>query len=156
VIVAVLDRRRWSVVGSLMMRSRTRVALRRGVCSHGRGPLHVVGHLRRHGGGAFGRRSHRLGQHGLRTALLLLGSSGWTKDVVIGSFALLRRGAALLLRVLGHCERQGLASNTSGWGAEGCRLRKRVTMEVVEPVPMPECETRRPTVEGPTRPSAQL
>jgi len=138
------------------MRSRTRVALRRGICSHGRGSLHVIGHLRRHGGGAFGGGSHGLGEHGLRAALLLLSSSRRTEDVVIGSFALLRRGAALLLRVLGHCERQGLASNTSEWGAEGCRLRKRVTREVVEPVPMPERETRRPTVEGPIRPSAQL
>lgn len=90
VIVAVLDRRRRSVVGSLVMGSGTGIALRRGVCSHGRGSLHVVGHLRRHGGGAFGRRSHGLGEHGLRTALLLLCSSRRTEDVVIGSLALLR------------------------------------------------------------------
>lgn len=114
VIVAVLYRRRWSVVRCLVMRSGTGVALRRGICSHGRGSLHVIRHLRRHGGGAFGGGSHGLGEHGLRAALLLLSSSGRTEDVVIGSFALLRRGAALLLRILGHCERQGLASNTSG------------------------------------------
>lgn len=152
VIVAILDRRRGSVVGSLVVRSGSGVALRRGVCSDGRSSLHVIGDLRRHGGGAVGWGSRGLGEHGLRTGLLLVGSSGRTEDVVKGSLALLRRRAALLLRVLGHCERQGLASNTSGWGAESCRGDKRVTgtMDMVER------ETRRPTVEGPIRPSAQL
>jgi hypothetical protein len=90
VVVAVLDGRRGSVVGALVMGSRTGVALGRRVCSHGRGALHVVGHLRRHGGGALGGGPHRLGEHGLRATLLLLGSSGRAEDVVIGSLALLR------------------------------------------------------------------
>lgn len=114
VIVAILSRRGGSAIRLLVMGHRTRIELRRRVCSHGRGALHIVGHLRRHGGGAFGRRPHRLGEHGLRATLLLLGGSGWAKDVVVGGLALLRRGAALLLRVLSHCERQGLATNTSG------------------------------------------
>lgn len=112
VVVAVLGRR--GIVRLLMMgRSRARSVLRRRVCSHGRCSLHVIRHLRRHGGGAFGRRSHGLGQHGLRAPLALLGGTWRAKDVVIGGLALLRRGSALLLRILGHCERHGLASNTS-------------------------------------------
>lgn len=114
VIVAVLNRRRGSAVRLLMVGHRARIGLRGRVCSHGRSALHIVRHLRRHGGGAFGRRPDRLGEHGLGATLVLLGGSGRTKDVVVGGLALLRRGAALLLRVLSHCERQGLATNTSG------------------------------------------
>ncbi|KAG9966785.1 hypothetical protein KCU61_g620, partial [Aureobasidium melanogenum] len=110
-------------------------------------------HLRRHGGGAFGRRPHRLGEHGLGATLLLLGGSGRTKDVVVGGLALLRRGAALLLRVLSHCERQGLATNTSG-GSRGL-----LTAQASDDggrgsgagASASAHETRRPTKEGPTR-----
>lgn len=103
-------------IGLLVLGSGPRRGRRGGIGSHGRSSLHVIRHLRRHGGRAFGRRSHGLREHRLRTAL---GSTRPAEDVVVGGLTLLRRRAALGWRILGHCERRGLASTPHSNAASG-------------------------------------